>query len=166
MACDRPSRLPGAKLGVIGHGIRNRQLRGPPEPRQAPVERTIFVRRFLCLACGAVMTVVPQQVAPGRWYAAPAIVWALALFGVLGLRLWEIRALVQPDVTRPAGDRTPWRQVARWVARLAPPSDTRRERARAFALRCAATAGVNVPLDAEGAWAAAARGTWTWPGRT
>ena len=122
-----------------------------------------MVRRFLCVACGAVMTVVPMEVAPGRWYAAPAIVWALALFGVLGLRLWEIRRLVHPDVTRAPDDRRPWRQVARWLDRLADPGDDRRERARTFALRVAASAGVGDHLDDDGAWSATARGDWAWP---
>ena len=81
--CGVASRPCGAALQLWGHGLRQRQQRGPLDPEGAPVVIVITVRRYLCLACGAVILVVPCGMLPARHFSAGAIAWALALFGVI-----------------------------------------------------------------------------------
>jgi hypothetical protein len=79
--CKVASRPPGGRVEVVGHGLRDRQVRG----RLAVDERArlvvVRVRRFLCLACGAVITVVPAGVAARRHFGAGSIGLALRYLG-------------------------------------------------------------------------------------
>lgn len=66
--CGAPSRLPGGGLGLHGHGLRDRQLRGPPSADAEPVWIVIACRRYVCTSCEATMTVAPRGVALQRHY--------------------------------------------------------------------------------------------------
>ena len=164
--CEAPSRSVAGALTVIGHGVRTRQLRGPLAPGGPALELLVHARRFLCRACRAVMTVVPEVVAQGRWYSAAAIIWALALFGLCGQTAAAVRARVQPAAAGSGGPGSGWRQLARWVDVLGGAQasrDGRRGIAASLAVRAAAQAGPTVELDAEAAWTAAMMGYWRWP---
>lgn len=112
--CGRAGSPPGASLGIIGHGLRERQFLGPPGPGQVPKMVLLFVRRFLC-QCGAVLTVVPCETIPGRLYTSSAVGWALALFGVQKLSAAEVRRQTSPRTIIGATAITGWATLRRWI---------------------------------------------------
>ncbi|HEY4180213.1 MAG TPA: DUF6431 domain-containing protein, partial [Kofleriaceae bacterium] len=77
--CGVPSREPGRGLGLHGHGVRERQLRGPAAAGP-PMTATLVCRRYRCTSCGAVLLVVPRGVAPRKHYGYAAIAMALTLW--------------------------------------------------------------------------------------
>jgi hypothetical protein len=113
--CEAASRPAGRSLGLWGHGLRERQQRGPLEAFGEPVEIVIRARRFLCRPCGAALLVVPSGVIGGRLFSAAAIGLALVLFGVCGLSLAETRSRVSP--WRRVGETAAlgWRSLRRWA---------------------------------------------------
>jgi hypothetical protein len=114
-ACRAASRVVGEPLGLHGHGLRQRQLRGPLAPQQEPQLCGILVRRYLCQRCGATLTVVPRGVLPRRHFSASAIGLALCLWGLMRLCAKKVRAQVSPwrhvGATAAAG----WTQLRRWT---------------------------------------------------
>jgi hypothetical protein len=112
--CDGAGREPGAPVAIVGHGVRDRQVRGPISADAAPTWGSVFVRRFRCRRCRAVMTVVPREVEPRRHYARSAIVLALARHGLFGESATEVRRAVcaWPITTATAG----WSTLRRWIA--------------------------------------------------
>ena len=86
---------------------------GPLRSDEAPQARVVFARRFRCRRCGAVITVVPDAVAPRRRYAAPAIALALTLFGVAGRAAKDVQARVGVGGDQGLDDRR-WRMLDRW----------------------------------------------------
>jgi len=115
--CGAAGRAAGMPKTLVGHGVRLRGLAGPLLPDAAPETLRLFVRRFLCLACRSVLTVVPREVAPSRRYAAPAIALALTLFGALGQPAEDVRAHVAV-APRAGFDERRWRQLDRWPAAI------------------------------------------------
>jgi hypothetical protein len=113
--CGAASRPVGQGLQIWGHGLRDRQSRGPLEPLGDPVEVTLRVRRYLCRPCQAVIVVVPLGVIAGRLFAAAAIGLALVLFGVEGLPLGEVRRRVSPWRHVGAAAHGSWLGLRRWV---------------------------------------------------
>jgi hypothetical protein len=73
----------------------------------------IWVRRFLCLACGHTMSLLPDWLHPWRWYAGTAIVEALYRHCVL----LEPACVIGVRFGRP-GDATEWRSLRRWRVQL------------------------------------------------
>jgi hypothetical protein len=116
--CGAASRRPGASVTLWGHGLRERLLRGPLEADGEPHETVIVARRFVCQACGGVLLVVPRGVAARRHYAAAAMAWSLALFGVVGLPPDEVRRRCSPArvVGYDAAGR--WPTLRRWAAAI------------------------------------------------
>lgn len=112
--CGRAGCPPGASLGIIGHGSRERQFLGPPGPGQLPKMVLLLVRRYLC-QCGAVLTVVPCETIPGRLYTSSAIAWALALFGVQKLCAAEVRRQTSPWTIIGQVALTGWTTLRRWI---------------------------------------------------
>lgn len=114
-SCDAPSRPPGQRLAIVGHGLRDRQQLGPASVGGAAAMLVFPIRRYRCGPCGAVITVVPHGVIARRHYSASAIVLALALFGVERRPLRVVRALVSPwqiiGATAVAG----WTALRRWI---------------------------------------------------
>ena len=113
--CAAASRPVGQGLQIWGHGLRDRQSRGPLEPLGDPVEVTLRVRRYLCRPCRAVIVVVPLGVIAGRLFAAAAIGLALTLFGVERLPLGKVRQRVSPWQRVGATAYGSWLAVRRWV---------------------------------------------------
>jgi hypothetical protein len=66
-------------LRLVGHGRYSRQVRGLSEQTWI----VVWVRRFLCLACGHTISRLPDWLHPWRWYAATVIIEALYRHDVL-----------------------------------------------------------------------------------
>lgn len=116
--CQAASRPVGRALQIWGHGLRDRQQRGPLSASSEPVEITIRVRRYVCRPCGAVIAVVPQGVIAGRLFLAAAIGFALALFGVGKLPMSEVRRRVSPWRQVGASAFGSWLSLRRWVGAI------------------------------------------------
>lgn len=148
--CGAAARPPGRALGLVGHGVRDRQVRGPLAPGEPPGIITIQLRRYRCRGCGAIFTVGPRGLATFRHYAAVAIGLALWMVGVLGLSTAEVRRRISPWQSFDAGV---WVSVRRWLKAIAdgrlfpgapsrawPPGWSLRQRAERAAMTLRATA--------------------------
>jgi hypothetical protein len=98
-----------------GHGLRERQVRGPAGPGEPPQEQTVLLRRYLCLACDAVIVVGPRDLVPGWIYSGPAIAWALWLFGVAKQSAAKVRSQVSPWALVGATAAVGWATLRRWA---------------------------------------------------
>ena len=98
-----------------GHGLRERQVRGPAGPGQQPIERSVLLRRYLCLGCGAVIVVGPRELVPGWLFSGPAIAWALWLFGVAKQSAAKVRSQVSPWAQVGATAAAGWATLVRWA---------------------------------------------------
>ncbi len=104
----------GGRIGLHGHGFRARQLCGPLDADSPPIWITIACRRYLCTSCGAILTVVPRGIAPGRHYGHAAIAMALTLWAIAGEPEAEVRRRIcarQLSFESPAR----WPTLARWA---------------------------------------------------
>jgi hypothetical protein len=156
--CGAASRPLGAAVVVVGHGLRERQVRGPRDATGEPEIRTISVRRYRCLGCGGLTTVLPRGLSARRHYSASAIGLSLCLFGMRGLSLGETRRRVCP--WRAGFETERWTTLPGWITAIAegrllcevrpsPPSFSLRERAeRAAATLCALSLGAG-SLEAQ-----------------
>lgn len=106
----------GAALGIVGHGLRDRQLRGPAAADVAPTVTVVQVRRYKCRRCRSLITVVPREVEPRRHYSRPAIALALARFGLFGETAASIRRAVSPWTEIATSG---WSALRRWIAAVA-----------------------------------------------
>jgi hypothetical protein len=114
VVCSAPSRPVGGRLGLHGHGCRDRQLCGPPDAAGTPTWIVIACRRYLCTCCGAILTVVPRGVAPRRHYGHAAIAMALTLWAIAGVPEADIRRRIcarRISVESP----TRWPTLTRWA---------------------------------------------------
>lgn len=149
--CQRASRPVGERLGLIGHGMRERQVRGPREPGGAPTTLALDVRRYRCVGCGAVITVLPRGLVPRRHFSRAAIGQALLRYGVMGESRREVRQHTSP--WRIVGDaaQAGWAALGRWITALGrgalfgsiramPAAFTARQRAERGAMTLAARA--------------------------
>jgi len=156
--CGAASRPLGSALVLLGHGQRERQVRGPAGPRAAPQIRTILVRRYRCRLCRGLTTVLPRGLAARRHYSASAIGLALCLYGVLRLSPGETRQRVCAWCVGFEPDR--WTTLVRWITsveqgrlftrvRPFPPTFTVRDRAeRVAATLCGLAVGAD-SLEAQ-----------------
>ena len=88
-------------------------------PGAKPVMAVLRVRRYQCQPCGAVVTVLPRETAPGRLYTLSAIAWALALFGISRLPEQAVRGATSPWSIVGAAAVRRWISLRRWVAAVA-----------------------------------------------
>ena len=124
----RPARCPccgaascpvGGPLQLHGHGLRERQLRGPSDPDEPAAMVVITARRYRCVPCGAVIVVVPREVRAGRLYSAAAIALALALWGLVGATAAEVRQRICPAVIVGHAAAAGWATLRRWARAVA-----------------------------------------------
>lgn len=117
--CKAASTPVGGRIVVQGHGKRQRQAWGPASPRAAPETQVLMVRRYHCIACGAVTTVAPSETLTKRLYTAPAVGWALALFGLLLMTPRAVRELVSPLRIWGTTSGARWQTLQRWAGAAA-----------------------------------------------
>jgi len=116
--CHGASRPTGGALGLHGHGVRDRQVLGPPEIGLAPAMLLVVCRRYVCTSttCGAVVMVVPRGLEPGRHYGRAAICLSLALWALGKQPTTAVRTQV---CARSCPTTTSWRTLGRWAAAAA-----------------------------------------------
>jgi hypothetical protein len=129
--CGAASREPGRSLTVVGHGLRSRNVEGPDEPDSAPGSATVLARRYRCLACKAVLIVVPRGVTRALRYTLDAVAYALALWGHARTTTGRARRAVSAAKARGFSSPEQWSSVRRWAAGAA----------RIFGSRTPSTAG-------------------------
>ena len=113
--CGMASRPAGGRLVIHGHGVRTRDQWGPPDATAPPEVGEVVCRRYHCLACGAVLLVVPRGILQRRLYSAGAIALALALWGVGYLAPGQVRARVSPWRIVGATAALGWASLRRWA---------------------------------------------------
>jgi hypothetical protein len=147
----------GGRLGLWGHGLRLRQLRGPPAPGTPPRQAEFLERRYDCQHCPAILTVVPSETVARRHYAATAIAFALALYGLSGQSHDEVRTQVSPSRVVGVSAQRRWVTLGRWIDAVArrdlfaalpaiAPNVSRRDLAR----RAAMAIGAHAPPSVQG----------------
>lgn len=162
--CGEASRPVGGGLGMHGHGLRDRQVRGPLDPEGPPTWVVIACRRYTCTACDAILTVVPRGIAPRRHYGFAAISMALALWAIVEAPIAEVRRRVcasRLTVECP----TRWPALERWARAARDTLDDATLSLVAAAGRAAQIALGRAPPDLRGApqWAQAFAGGSTMP---
>jgi hypothetical protein len=121
----RPSHCPrcelaahdGDRLRLHGHGRRTRDLWGPSVGLIPPEIRTVRLRRYRCIACGAVCTVAPAGIAARLMYGLTAIATAMLLWGAWLWTSAETRSAVSPHRRVGFSDPRRWRTLRRWSRR-------------------------------------------------
>jgi hypothetical protein len=117
--CKTASTPVGGRIVVQGHGKRPRQAWGPATPNAPSEIRELLIRRYRCTACQALTTVVPSETLTKRLYTAPAVVWALALYGLMEESARAIRRLVSPWPVWGATSAARWQTLLRWAGEAA-----------------------------------------------
>lgn len=102
---------------LVGHGLRERQARGPAEPQGKPETLVLRVRRYRCRLCGGLTTVLPRGLAARRHYSASAIGLALFLHGMQGLSTGETRRRI--CTWRSGFETERWTTLPSWVGAIA-----------------------------------------------
>jgi hypothetical protein len=113
--CEAASSPVGGRIQLHGHGLRERQVCGPPEPDAAATAIVISGRRYRCVCCGAVLLVVPREVLPRRQYSASAIGLALALWGLVRATALAVRRRVSPSKQLGFAAMVGWVTLRRWA---------------------------------------------------
>jgi hypothetical protein len=120
----RPAACPGCKaascpfggrIQLQGHGLRQRQVCGPPGPGEEAAIVVVTGRRYRCVCCGAVLLVVPREVLPRRRYSAAAIGFALALWGLVQATALAVRLRVSPAKVVGFDAMAGWVTLRRWA---------------------------------------------------
>lgn len=153
--CATPSRSPCGKVTLHGHGMRERQRWGPPdpEPETRAEIRTLLQRRYRCQQCGAVVVVRPRGELPHRRYTASAIVLALWLWGCVLLTDAAVQSRASPRCSRGVSRPERWTTLRRWARAARDGALWPRVRGEpSWTLRqCAARAALVIAALADGA---------------
>ena len=112
--CAAAARPVGSRLIIVGHGIVERQCRGPMAATGKPESVVLKVRRYRCRACKAILVVGPVGLVRGRWYGAGAIALALEAYARHETSA-SIRRRVSPSSTVGVSARERWVTLPRWL---------------------------------------------------
>lgn len=96
---------------MIGHGLRERQVRGPAVIGGRPVTRAISARRYRCRRCSAILVVVPRGVVGRRHFSAIAIGLALFVYG----KLRATAAATGERIGLWGRGAGAWKTIRRWI---------------------------------------------------
>jgi hypothetical protein len=112
--CGAASCPHGQPVVLVGHGKRERQVRGPLWPGMKPGVLVLRVRRYRCRRCGAITTVLPRGLLARRYYSGGAIALGLLLLGVRGQSVQQVRSAV---CAWPVSFESPgqWNTVSKWL---------------------------------------------------
>lgn len=113
-ACGEAGHPVGGSPGLIGHGMRERHIRGVLAADEPPQAASLRLRRYLCRGCSAVVTVGPRGLFRRRLYGAASIALALALWTMGKQAPWRVREQVSPWPAAGAASRG-WMQLKRWA---------------------------------------------------
>jgi hypothetical protein len=102
------------RVVIVGHGLVERQVRGPLEAGGSAESVVLQLRRYRCRACRAILVVGPRGVVHRRWYGAGSIALALEAYG-RGESSAAIRQRISPSMTVGASAHDRWMTVVRWV---------------------------------------------------
>lgn len=116
--CGAASRPVGSGVVLHGHGLLLRQMRGVLAVGEPPGVFALWVRRYACQVCKAIMTVVPAGMLARRQYSGPSIALALHLWLAAGLSDRCVRAQICAWQVRGRSARG-WAQLYRWTSRAA-----------------------------------------------
>lgn len=107
-------------LRIYGHGKRPRNALGPSSaaPGSKAEITGLTLRRYRCIVCGHVMTILPPFLARYFRYTTAAIALALWLWTAGGLSASEVRRQVSPWSVRGLCEAHRWRSLSRWLGRL------------------------------------------------
>jgi hypothetical protein len=108
--CGQPAYPPGEALGIVGHGTYTRQVLGLVDLCGQVV---IWVRRYLCRGCGRTISVLPDGLYPGRWYAGAVMVVSLFLSLLKGWSAADVRQRCGG-----IGTDQGWKTLRRWQRHL------------------------------------------------
>lgn len=112
--CGQAAQPVGGRLVLVGHGVVERQVRGPGWPQAAPEQRVLLLRRYRCRACRAIVVVGPRGLVRRRWYGAGAIALALSLYA-RGATSASVRAQTSPMRTIGPSAVEQWATLVRWI---------------------------------------------------
>jgi len=101
-----------------GHGLVERQQRGPATAGEEPTCAVVIARRYLCTACDTVMRVLPASSVARKHFSGAAIALAFALWGLRRKSAREAREQVSDQRIFGAGARG-WRSLTRWAREVA-----------------------------------------------
>lgn len=104
--CGSAAGSPGSPR-LVGHGLYRRQVLGHAD---SPKGAEIYIRRFLCLSCGVTISILPDELLPGRWYVAGTILIALVLHLLAGQCAHALRRAFGS-----ASESRRWRSLERWA---------------------------------------------------
>jgi hypothetical protein len=99
---------------IVGHGLVERQVRGPASPSGIAEEAVVVMRRYRCRACRAILVVGPRGLAHRRWYGAGAIALALSMYA-RGETSAAARARTSPSRVVGASAAERWATLTRWI---------------------------------------------------
>ena len=98
----------------MGHGVVEKQVRGPASATGAPESNVVTLRRYRCRACRAILVVGPRGLVPGRWYSGGAIAVALAAYA-RGETAVAVRRRTSPFAVVGGSARERWMTLVRWM---------------------------------------------------
>jgi hypothetical protein len=107
----------GDNIQLQGHGLRQRQVWGPPWPGAEPEVVLVVVRRYRCSACAATMTACPKGLAKSHRYSLPAIAAALLRWALHEWPAPEVRGAISPWRAEGLNAQQRWRSLLRWSRR-------------------------------------------------
>lgn len=113
--CGAAGHRPGLPRQLHGHGLRERQVRGPQSADGEPEVIGIMVRRYRCGECGSTCTVAPCEIIKGRLYSRSAIGLAMLLYGLEFRSQAEVRSQISPWREVGAGASHRWATLNRWL---------------------------------------------------
>ena len=114
--CQVPGCAVGGRVTLQGHGLRIRPQTGLDAVDGEPFDDEVTVRRYRCLNCGAVLTVMPAGLLPRTRYRPTAVVLALALWALgAGLASAAVRRRVSATGTVASEGSRGWASLRRWA---------------------------------------------------
>ncbi len=114
--CQEPGCAVGERVTLQGHGLRVRTQTGLEAADGKPFDSEVLVRRYRCVSCGAVVTVMPAGLLPRTRYRPRAIVLALSLWALgAGLASAAVRERVSATRTMAQEAVRGWASLRRWA---------------------------------------------------
>lgn len=114
MCCGAAAQPVGGRLVIVGHGVVERQVLGPPAPSVAPAAVLVTHRRYRCRACTAILIVGPRGLVRRRWYRGGAIALAFTAYAG-GATSAAVRSLISPSRHVGCSSTERWVTLTRWL---------------------------------------------------